>query len=100
MTTYRKISRDHASRQLDLSRIYGFRCICKACDVSAAFSKASEKRRNRLFQLDQELVMYRHWPIQSSLQNDRQALCAVEESLELLQEEGVENIELGRKFVK
>lgn len=98
-TTYGKICRDHASRQLDLSRRYGFRCICKACDVSTAFGKASEKRRNRLFQLDQDLARYRHWPIKSSLQNDRQALCAVEESLKLLQEEGIENFELGRKFV-
>lgn len=35
----------------------------------------------------------------SSFQNNRQALCAMEECLKLLQEEGIDNTELGRKVV-
>lgn len=37
----------------------------------------------------------------SSFQNNRQPLCAMEESLKLLQEEeeGIDNMELGRKVV-
>lgn len=99
VTTYRRICRDHASPQLEKSRSCGSKCICTACDVFTTFGKASEKRRKRLFQLDQDLARYEHLPMTSSFQKDRQALCAIEESLELLQEEGIENIELGRKFV-
>ena len=84
LTTYIKICEDRTLRRQHLE-IYGFQCNCPCCDSSSSFGKASEKRRKRLLQID------RKW---SQLRNTRQKLAVVMESLDLLKEEGVCNMEL------
>lgn len=98
LTTYVKICIDHAEREKQLER-YGFTCDCPACDTSTAFGRASAKRRKRLFRIDQDLAMHSTLPMLSPFSNDRKALCAVLEYAKLLREEGVEDMELTRKYV-
>lgn len=98
LTTYIQICRYLAERNKQLSQ-YGFTCDCPACDESAAFGSASDKRRKRLFQIDQGLAMYSCLPVLSPFDNDRKALGAVLEYIELLREEGIENMESTRWFV-
>ena len=98
LTTYVQICIDHAEREKQLER-YGFTCDCPACDTSTAFGRASAKRRKRLFRIDQDLAMHSTLPMLSPFSNDRKALCAVLEYAKLLREEGVENMELTRKYV-
>ncbi len=98
LTTYIQICRDSAERKKQLN-LYGFTCDCPACDDSTAFGRASEKRRKRLFQLDQGLAMHSALPVFSPFRNDRKALDAALEYAELLREEGVGNMELTRRFV-
>ncbi len=98
LTTYIQICRDSAERKKQLNQ-YGFTCDCPACDDSTAFGRESEKRRKRLFQLDQGLAMHSTLPVFSPFRNDRKALDAALEYAELLREEGVGNMELTRRFV-
>lgn len=98
LTTYVKVCIDHVEREKQLNR-YGFSCDCPACDISTTFGRASQKRRKRLFWIDQDLAMHSTLPIFSPFSNDRKALCAVLEYAKLLREEGVENMELTRKYV-
>lgn len=98
LTTYVGVSGDSGERKKQLNR-YGFTCDCPACDDSTTFGRASEKRCTRLFHLDQGLAMHSTLPVFSPFGNDRKALNAVLEYAELLRKEGVETMELTRRFV-
>ena len=96
LITYIVICGSRNLRKEQLER-YGFQCTCPACDTSTMFGKASGRRRKRLFELDQKLAMHSQMHIFSPLGGDREALNAVKESLKLLKEEGLDNMETTRK---
>lgn len=98
LTTYVPLSIDHAEREKQLNP-YGFSCDCPACDISTPFGRASQKRRKRLFRIDQDLAMHSTVPMLSPFSNDREALAAVLEYAKLLSQEGLENMELTRMYV-
>ena len=75
-TTYIRVCEARAQREQHLDR-YGFKCSCPACEASTFFGKESERRRRRLFQIDQALAMHSQTAVFSPFHHDRQALHAV-----------------------
>ena len=84
--TYTGVREDLALRRETFSK-YGFECTCPCCDPFTAFGQASRMRRGRLLQIDRE------W---DQVRDATQALAVTMESLDLLREEGICNMELTR----
>ena len=86
LITYTGVREDLALRGETLGK-YGFQCTCPCCNPFTDFGQASEKRRKRLLQIDQE------W---DQVKDATQALAVTMESVDLLKEEGICNMELTR----
>ena len=98
LTSYTNLCRTRGQRN-DVLHRYGFSCTCPACDTSTPFGRASEKRREKLLNLDQTLAIHRGLPILGPLTSDRAAIRAAMELSEVLIEEGLENMELNRRHI-
>lgn len=95
LTTYIEFCQPRAQRQSYLLQRWGFRCGCQACKPSSTFGKASEKRRKRLSDIRKFLESRKHITSMKARTSDETALAAAIEFAELLQEEGIHNMELA-----
>lgn len=95
LTTYAKAYEPRAQRQSYLLQRWGFRCDCQACNPSSTFGKASDKRRKRLLDISEFLKSHNHLSSTRAGARNGKALAAAIEFVDLLQEEGIHNMELA-----
>ncbi|KAI4220374.1 MAG: hypothetical protein LQ349_008102 [Xanthoria aureola] len=98
LTAYIDTCQPRAQRQSYLLQRWGFRCDCQACKPSSTFGKASEKRRKRLSDIRKFLESRKHATSMKAGTSDGTALAAAIEFAELLQEEGIHNMELATAY--
>ena len=95
LTTYIRAHEPRAQRLSYLSQRWGFQCDCQACDPSSTFGQASETRRQRLSDISKFLVSHNRLSLKGAGARNVKALAAAIEYSELLQEEGIHNMELA-----
>ncbi|KAL8854303.1 MAG: hypothetical protein Q9221_000789 [Calogaya cf. arnoldii] len=95
LTTYIRAHEPRAQRLSYLWQRWGFQCDCQACDPSSTFGQASETRRQRLSAISKFLVSHNRLSLKGAGARNVKALAAAIEYSELLQEEGIHNMELA-----
>ena len=98
LTCYVNVCFYHEARQKELDR-YGFKCDCAACCMQTGLGRTSEERRQRLCALNREMIMICMTSPNSRCDFERSTLKVVLQIIEIMREEGLENMELTRQYV-
>ena len=98
LTCYVDVCYNREARQRELDR-YGFRCDCAACCMWTHFGKQSEKRRQRLWSLNREIVTKCMSSQGGQADFEKGTLEAVLQIIKILREEGLTGMELTRQYV-
>ena len=98
LTCYVNVCIYSEARQKELER-YGFRCDCAACCMQTHSGRQNEKRRQRLWALNGEIVTKCMSSPNVQADFEKSTLEAVLQIINILREEGLTNMELTRQYV-
>jgi hypothetical protein len=78
---------------------YAFQCTCEACEPKTSFWRNSDRRRRRMFQCDQDIAIWDQMSGSAALLTRKpHPMGAIEDLIELLEQEGLTHGDLSRTY--